>query len=634
MFSLTSFPWGLLASLVITGSAIAYSLFRLRRAFLEGSPLPPLTQGTPSVFTGITAEASSAFRGFGWRFTTTFSLLAAAALLVYESLLGVFGRLVAAVGGVAFWPGTWSGLLAPDFVFLLFLILFGTLSFVVGFEYRAVRMSMGRRLRPAFFLVAYALAAAAMDVALSGVRTNEAYTIIPRAILGGGFYTAALWSTFSRPRPILVSSKPRNHRNTLAFAASAVWAGLTSIFVVYLVYPYWASSSNPLLDVAFFLLIPSLGSFFFIVFGLSIYKYIAAKEASRFPSLEQFHPPVSIIIPAYNEESGIAETIRRADAAAAEYPGTVEIIVGNDGSTDRTSEVATAALSAMEHAIGRCVDLPHGGKSNALNGALLAAQGELVIRIDADTPIVRFAPLIRYFHDPDVGEVQGRILPARRSGWVAKLRVMEIMWTHLFLRRAQMATGTLQVVSGLFCAFRRDHLLEAGGWVPWNGEDAEITLRFIRLGYKMRLDLESLAYEDTPRDFKAFQKQRIRWNRGGYFAHAYHFGAIFGPLELGGLAFVFWIWQSVRSARRYLVYVFSLAASISFQSLDVVHVLILIGLLFAPRVAAIGFFLVRWGYWRVLPWIFTWPGFWVLKSYVYLESIGTMLPGNTPEFSD
>jgi cellulose synthase/poly-beta-1,6-N-acetylglucosamine synthase-like glycosyltransferase len=586
------------------------------------------------VFAGVGAEAPPAFRGFAWKFTTTFALLGSALLLLSPWVFEGFGSLEHLLDTVASWPVAPSVHFSTDYVFLLFLALFATLATVVGLEFESIRTTGSERTRPLVYLAIYILAAAALDVALDSGHWAFAYTLIPRSLLGSGIYTVALLRVASRPRPILLETERWDRSVKVNFLVCVAAGIATATAIVLLLYPLWLVGTSTLVRVTFLLLIPSLAVVFFGVYGLLIYLRTERREARERPALADFHPPVSVIIPAYNEEATIAETLTRIDAAAAEYPGSVEVIVGNDGSADRTSEVARATIRGFRHATGRCVDLAHGGKSSALNGALLAATGTIVIRIDADTPVVRFAPLIPYFHDPAIGEVQGRILPLRRTGWISRFRLMEVMWNHAFFRRGLLITGTVQVLSGNFCAFRRDRLLAAGGWVPWNGEDAEISIRLLRLGYKMRMELDTLAYEDTPVTMPSWLKQRIRWNRGGYFSHAYHYGAIFAALEAGAASLYWWIWLAVRSARKYLVLVFAVALTLTVLPFDLFRVLVLMLLLFIPRMAVIATFLARWGFLRQVGWALTWPVLWLFKSYFYLESVGTILPGNTPEFSD
>lgn len=634
MVNLLAVPWGFFAVLGLVGLLLGFAIDHLRRAVGTARPLRPLSPATYQTFGGVASEAPRGFRGFAWKFSLTFVLFALAVLLLNGFVTTAFDAVVRAVGTLAAWPYPAPPLLGPDYVFLLFLALFATLTAAAGLEFEAVRSSTVERLRPLVFLAIYVFAAATVDVALNAAGVDSVYALLPRAAMGGALYTIALFSSLTRPKPIVVATERRDPGTRAAFVlcfAASIAAGFAVVLVLY---PVWLASNNPFLRLAFLLLIPSLAYTFFGAFGLLRYLWVERGERARRPRLADFHPPVSVIIPAYQEAATITETLLRVDRAAAEYPGRVEVIVGNDGSTDRTSEVARTAIGTFHHATGEVVDLAHGGKSSALNGALLRAHGDIVIRIDADTPVASFASIIPYFADPDMGEVQGRILPARQTGWITKLRLLEVMWAHAYYRRAQIATGILQVMSGNFCAFRRDRLLAAGGWVPWNGEDAEISIRLLRMGYKMRLDLDALAFEDTPKTLPSLVRQRIRWNRGGYFSHAYHLGALFGALECGALSLYWWLGLAVRGSRKFLTLVFAAAISLTIVPLDFFRVALLLGLMLLPRMLIIGGMLVRWGYARQIGWVLSWPALWMLRSYFWLEALGTMLPGNTPEFSD
>ena len=356
------------------------------------------------------------------------------------------------------------------------------------------------------------------------------------------------------------------------------------------------------------------------------------------PPVSQYHPKVSIVIPAYNEQAGIAAAIRSADRAASLYPGETEIIVGNDGSHDATSARAREAIGGLQHATGAVLDLPHGGKSNALNGALSAATGEVVVRIDADARIsttLGFSEIVPHFADPEVGGVQGLILPLQQERWTRKLRFMEIAWNHLFLRRAMMATRSTQVVDGAFCAFRRADLAGMGGWVAWNGEDTEITLRIQRMGYRTRFEPRAAAFEDVPPDYASLRKQRIRWNRGGLFAHRRHFGALFSDaFEFGGLSVLLWLGFFVRGGVRTLIWAYALLATVILGFPTFFDVMVIAAVLLIPRGLVIGYYLVRFGRWRFLVYLPMWPVAGTIKQFFAIESFGSMLPGASAEFAE
>ena len=104
----------------------------------------------------------------------------------------------------------------------------------------------------------------------------------------------------------------------------------------------------------------------------------------RQPPLRQAYPavPATVLIAARNEADRIQETI--AYVAGQDYPGPIEVLVVDNGSTDGTRTVAEAFGAATGQPV-RCISEPRPGKSHALNTGLAAVRTELVITLDADT---------------------------------------------------------------------------------------------------------------------------------------------------------------------------------------------------------------------------------------------------------
>jgi len=176
-------------------------------------------------------------------------------------------------------------------------------------------------------------------------------------------------------------------------------------------------------------------------------------------------------------------------------------------------------------------------------------------------------------------------------------------------------------------------LLRVGGWVPWNGEDTEITLRLQRMGYTMRFEPKALAYEDVPSSYDQLERQRIRWSRGGLFAHHRHLSALTSETpEFGALAIVFWLALFLRSGLRSLIYLYAIAVALFLPTL--LHLVLILAVLFLIRGLVIAYYLARIGRWRFLPYVVTWPVTSAIKQHFALKSWGTMLPGSIPEFSE
>jgi cellulose synthase/poly-beta-1,6-N-acetylglucosamine synthase-like glycosyltransferase len=580
---------------------------------------------------------------FDRNLVVAFVLLIVSGMLIRHAFFFILDLVVKVVGTAVFWPRPFPAvvqnplptLVVPDYVLLMYLALIAAFLLAAG-------VPQGRRYTPEQrglilrLIAGYLGLEILMDVAYFTVADPFFFSafLLARAILGGVFFTAVLLTVLVLPPPVKVEARfPRDRGALYTFVGSWLVAGALGVGFLYVLYHTLGLGR---LGVAFgvLLLLPIFTFIAWTFLGRILYIYELRVRPPK--SIAEYHPKVSIIIPAYNEELTIASAVRSADLAARRYPGEVEILVGNDGSADRTSGIARAAIKRLENSTGAVVDLPHGGKSNALNGVLRVATGEVVVRIDADariSPSVGFDKIVGHLAQPSVGGVQGTILPLQEEGWTRRLRFMEIAWTHLFLRRATMATRTAQVVDGAFCAFRRADLLAVGGWVAWNGEDTEITLRLQRMGYRMRFETEALAYEDVPATYDQLERQRIRWFRGGLFAHHRHLSSIFSDTpEYGGLAIAFWLALFLRSGLRSLIYLYALAVALFLPTL--LHLLIILGILFLVRGLVIAYYLARIGRWRFVPYVITWPATSAIKQHMALKSWGTMLPGSIPEFSE
>jgi cellulose synthase/poly-beta-1,6-N-acetylglucosamine synthase-like glycosyltransferase len=583
---------------------------------------------------------------FGLQMLVSFVAVTATLILTRNYWLSWYDRLVEAIASVFYsrtaLPSPYAFPIGShalsDYILLMYLSLMLTWGFASGLFWSG-RFSRRQRLI-AYEILAFYLGTEALIDSVAFSVTNGFVAsgfLVVRGVTGGLFSLLLLFDSFTLPRPVSVEPRFRPRGHTVA---TFVGLGILSLLIAGgILYLLWGELSSHGVTVPFAVLLlePLLTVVVFDMLGSALYH--RELRARPVPPLEEYHPPVSIIIPAYNEEKSIAATIRAADLASRLYPGPTEIVVGNDGSTDRTSEVAREEMGRLQHASGLVVDLPHGGKSNALNGALRVAQGEILIRVDADTRISEeygFGAIIPHFADPEVGAIQGLILPLQREGWTRKLRLLEICWNHLFLRRGLMATRATQVVDGAFCAFRRKDVLEAGGWVYWNGEDNEITLRLYRLGFLTRYEPGAVAFEDVPATLRSLEKQRVRWNRGGVYAHRRHFGALkAGSFEFGGIAVLVWVLMFMKSGMRYFVYVYALLITLLAGVSTLFTVAFIVLALLTLRGTVIAYYIARLGYWRDLFWIPLWPIGSAIKQAFAVEAFGTMVPGHGgPEFSE
>lgn len=226
-----------------------------------------------------------------------------------------------------------------------------------------------------------------------------------------------------------------------------------------------------------------------------------------------FQPPVSVVIAAYNEEKVIAGTL--AALLHSDYAGELEIIVVDDGSSDRTGE-EVAAVSRRDGRV-RLLRQENFGKARALRAGLAAARHEIVVTLDADT---QFQPdtighLVAPLVDPEVGAVSGHAKVGNRRTFLARCQDLEYTCGFNLDRRAYHQLNCITVVPGAVSALRRGAVLAAGGIsTDTLAEDTDLTLCLHRLGCRIAYAPEAVAWTEAPESFGALARQRFRWAFG------------------------------------------------------------------------------------------------------------------------
>jgi cellulose synthase/poly-beta-1,6-N-acetylglucosamine synthase-like glycosyltransferase/peptidoglycan/xylan/chitin deacetylase (PgdA/CDA1 family)/spore germination protein YaaH len=267
-----------------------------------------------------------------------------------------------------------------------------------------------------------------------------------------------------------------------------------------------------------------------------------AEERAR-DGAEEF-PFVSIIIAAYNEEKVIAQTID--SLLSSNYPG-FEIIVVDDGSQDRTSEVVRDSFSGVSQV--RLFTKANGGKAEALNFGLRHATGEIIVALDADTifPPQTIGALARRFHDPLVGAIAGNAKVGNRINLITRWQALEYITAQNMDRRAFASLNCITVVPGAVGAWRRALLDQTGGFASDTlAEDQDLTLKVRKLGYKIGYEEDAIAWTEAPDTLRGLAKQRFRWSFGTLQCMWKHRDALFN-LRFGALGFIampnVWIFQ-------------------------------------------------------------------------------------------
>jgi len=310
--------------------------------------------------------------------------------------------------------------------------------------------------------------------------------------------------------------------------------------------------------LGYFLAINGVYLVLYLISFAEIADYVRREVFSGFSELftSNYAPPVSVVVPAYNEEATIAASVR--SFLALHYP-LHEVVVVNDGSKDRTLEVLTEEFNLYESdqpvrlqlktaplrriytaASERLivVDKENGGKSDALNAGISAASYPLVCCMDADIileedALLRVArPMIESSEVAAVGGIirvangcefeKGRIVTVktpRKS--LPNFQIVEYLRAFITTRTAWSKLNCLLIISGAFGMFRRADLIASGGYAHGTvGEDMELTTRIHRTlrennrRYRISFVPDPIAWTEVPDTLRDLRRQRDRWHRG------------------------------------------------------------------------------------------------------------------------
>lgn len=335
---------------------------------------------------------------------------------------------------------------------------------------------------------------------------------------------------------------------------------------------YWESFEAHLQQMSWVHVAASTQWIFMIYFmainlAYLLLNYVSAYQIVRYmreyradylpPGLREYQPPVSIVLPAHNEEKSVVASVH--SLLKTNYPE-FEIVVVNDGSSDRTREALIEAFGLVqvpeayrarletEQVRGvyasarfprvRMVDKIQGGKADAINAGINCVRYPLFCVVDADCilqpeslsrvvrpfledrRVVASGGVVRVLNGCKV--VDGMLsrvgLPNR---WLPSFQVIEYLRAFLFGRMGWSPMNALLIISGAFGVFYKERVIAIGGYLNDTvGEDMDLVVRLHRNLRRDRHDYrivfvpDPVCWSEVPTDMASLRNQRVRWQRG------------------------------------------------------------------------------------------------------------------------
>ncbi len=255
------------------------------------------------------------------------------------------------------------------------------------------------------------------------------------------------------------------------------------------------------------------------------------KLKTRKQKFGEFYPRVSVIVPAWNEEKVIVATI--TSLLESDYPH-FNVIVVDDGSKDGTFRKVCKAFPRNPKV--QVYRKSNGGKASAINYGVARSRASIIVVQDADTLFRHdtIRNLVRHFSDENVGAVAGNAKVGNRLNLLTQFQALEYITSQNLDRRALGLLNGITVVPGAVGAWRRKLIIKGGGFkCDTLAEDAELTVRILKMGYKVVYDDQAIAYTESPDTFRGFIKQRFRWMFGTMQSCWKHKDAAFNPKYKG-----------------------------------------------------------------------------------------------------
>ena len=227
--------------------------------------------------------------------------------------------------------------------------------------------------------------------------------------------------------------------------------------------------------------------------------------------------PVSIVMPCYNEAGSIGKAIE--NLLNMNYPkNMIEIIVVDDQSKDNSVDIVRQYTKKYKNVRLIVNKRNSGGAAEPTNIGIKAAKYDYIAVADADSYPEKDAliKMIGFLQkDKTIGGVTGAVLTKDPKTFMQNLQALEYIVIS-FARKLLDYIDSVYVTPGPFALYRKEILFEIGLFDKKNmTQDIEIVWRMMSHGYKARMSLDAKIYTITPKTFKGWWRQRVRWNIGG-----------------------------------------------------------------------------------------------------------------------
>ncbi len=249
---------------------------------------------------------------------------------------------------------------------------------------------------------------------------------------------------------------------------------------------------------------------------------------------------VTVIVPCYNEEDVIIPSLK--STIAQTYPN-IEILVIDDGSSDRTYTLAKKFEFDENFRSLKVLSKVNGGKSRALNYGIEHATGSLICCVDADSKLDKDAIqlLVQHFKDPEIAAVAGSVNVVNTDTFLTKLQALEYIQGLNMVKNGQAFLKLVNIIPGPLGMFRKEAMQKVGYYSHDTfAEDCDLTLSLIAHGYKIDFEPDAVAHTEAPEDLLDLLKQRYRWTRGILQAIKKNKVYLWNVREKPSISFVMW----------------------------------------------------------------------------------------------